>query len=369
MAIESTRELLRAAYSGKRVLVTGHTGFKGSWLVAWLADLGADVTGYALAPATTPAMFDLLDLRARCATSVEADIRDRATLTRTVREVRPDFVFHLAAQALVRQSYAQPFETLDVNVMGTAALLESIREGGSPCSVVVVTSDKCYENREWQRGYREDDAMGGHDVYSMSKGAAELVVASWRRSFAPAFREHGVRIATARAGNVIGGGDWAADRIVPDLARAFARGDALSVRNPDSVRPWQHVLEPLSGYLVLGARLASSDDPSTYAEAFNFGPPVDETRSVRELADAAVAAWGSGRWIDAHDGAAPHEAKILRLAIDKAREQLGWVPRWGFGETVSRTVAWYRAHASGASSAELAALTTRDIADYENAVR
>jgi len=250
---------LRASFAGKRVLVTGHTGFKGSWLTLWLADLGAEVTGYALAPDTTPALFERAGVEKRCR-SIISDVRDAARLAAVVKEAKPDVILHLAAQPLVRLSYEQPLETLQTNVLGTANLLEAVRAAGRPCAVVVVTSDKCYENREWLYGYREDEAMGGHDVYSMSKGAAELVTASWRRSFFHPQRlaQHGVAIASARAGNVVGGGDWARDRIVPDAIAALAAGQAIPVRNPDGVRPWQHVLEPLGGYLLLGARLMSN---------------------------------------------------------------------------------------------------------------
>jgi CDP-glucose 4,6-dehydratase len=370
-AVTTADGALRRAYGGRRVLVTGHTGFKGSWLVAWLSALGAEVTGYALAPDTEPSMFALLDLASRCARHVVADVRDKDRLAATARDARPEIVFHLAAQPLVRESYLRPFETLEVNVMGTASLLEAVRASGQGCAVVVVTSDKCYENRESGAPLREDDAMGGHDVYSMSKGAAELTVASWRRSFFSPARtnEHGVYLATARAGNVIGGGDWARDRIVPDLVRALSSGEPLRVRNPGSIRPWQHVLEPLGGYLALGARLMGADggDRAAACEAFNFGPHAESARPVRDLADLAVTAWGEGAWIDARDPSAPHEAATLRLAIERAHTRLGWSPRWAFDETVTRTIAWYRAQSIGASRDELRALTRREIDDYERA--
>jgi len=363
----------KRAYTGKRVLVTGHTGFKGSWLTAWLASLGADVFGFALAPPTTPSLFEAIDVASSCRHRV-ADIRDAQAIARAVSDADPDFVFHLAAQPLVRASYERPIETIEVNVLGTAHLLEALRvaraNAAKRCAVVVVTSDKCYENDDARRNgivaFRETDPMGGHDVYSMSKGAAELVLASYRRSFFSSSRigEHGVAIASARAGNVIGGGDWAVDRIVPDAARALARGEPIVVRNPHAVRPWQHVLEPLGGYLLLGARLATAADPAAYCDAWNFGPSIDGACTVRALVERTVAAWGGGTWEDRSDPRAPHEAAALRLAIDKAGATLGWRPRWSFDETVARTVAWYRAHAGGAGSAELRALTAAQIREY-----
>ncbi len=359
-----TEDELRRAYAGRRVLVTGHTGFKGAWLARWLLDLGADVTGYALAPDTSPSLYDLLGLGAHTRSHL-ADIRDLATLQRVVSETAPDVVLHLAAQPLVRRSYAEPLRTLETNVMGTANVLEAVRATAKPCAVVVVTSDKCYENREHVFGYREDEAMGGHDPYSMSKGATELVVASWRRSFFDPARlaKHGVAVASARAGNVVGGGDWAEDRIVPDCVRALSRGEPIAVRNPRSVRPWQHVLEPLGGYLLLGAKLLGPD-AAHHCECWNFGPALDSTRTVRDVADALVGAWGSGRWEDHSDPAAVHEAKLLRLAIDKAYSRLGWAPRWDFARTFDETAAWYRAWSEGASPDALAKLCSAQIAAY-----
>ncbi|HEX9050196.1 MAG TPA: CDP-glucose 4,6-dehydratase [Anaeromyxobacter sp.] len=363
-----TRDELRRAYAGKRVLVTGHTGFKGGWLTLWLRELGAEVTGYALAPDPMPSLFLAAGVERACR-HVVADVRDLPRLRAAVREARPDAVFHLAAQPLVRRSYEEPVLTVETNVLGTAHVLEAVRQEGRPCAVVVVTSDKCYENREWPWGYREDEPMGGHDVYSMSKGAAELVVASWRRSFFPPARlaAHGIAVASARAGNVVGGGDWARDRIVPDAIAALAAGRPIPVRNPDGVRPWQHVLEPLGGYLLLGARLAAGEPAEARArwcEAWNFGPRTEDARPVREVVDAIVEAWGSGRWEDRRDPAAPHEAGLLRLSIEKARERLGWAPRWPFAETFRRTVEWYRAFHGGASKDDLAALCVRQIDDY-----
>jgi CDP-glucose 4,6-dehydratase len=360
-------ESLRAAYGGKRVLVTGHTGFKGSWLALWLRELGAEVTGLALDPDTSPSLFDVAGVASACR-DLRGDIRERDVVRGAVRESRPDVVLHLAAQALVRKSYVEPVETLATNVMGTAHLLDALRAEGRPCAVVIVTSDKCYENREWVWGYREDEPMGGHDVYSMSKGAAELVVSSWRRSFFPPAKltEHGVAIASARAGNVVGGGDWSDARIVPDCVRALARREPIAVRNPASVRPWQHVLEPLGAYLLLGARLAGhgTQRPQDFCEPWNFGPTHDSTRTVREVVEALIASWGEGAWDDRRDPNAPHEATLLRLSIEKAASRLAWSPRWGFEETFARTAHWYRAFYGGATGPEMRALCVAQIRAY-----
>lgn len=355
---------LEAAWAGKRVLLTGHTGFKGAWLTLWLEKLGAHVTGFSLAP-EPDSLFVSAGVGSSCV-HIEGDVRDLKAVQAAVKECRPDVVLHLAAQSLVRRSYAEPLLTVETNVMGTANVLEAVRTAGRPCAVVVVSSDKCYENRETCHGYRESDPMGGHDPYSMSKGATELVVSAWRRSFFPPSRlsRHGVAVASARAGNVIGGGDWAADRIVPDCIRALRSGQPIAVRNPSSVRPWQHVLEPLSGYLTLGAKLMGPD-AKDYCEGWNFGPWLDSSRPVSALADEIVKAWGSGRWEYRGDPDAPHEASLLRLAIDQAHTRLGWAPRWRFEEAVRRTVAWYRAQADGASAEALKALTLKQIADYE----
>jgi CDP-glucose 4,6-dehydratase len=358
---------LRRAYAGKKVLLTGHTGFKGGWLALWLEDLGAEVTGYALEADPMPSLYRAADVGRACR-SVIADVRDLARLRTVIDETRPDFVFHLAAQPLVRLSYELPVETIQTNVVGTAHVLDALRQLGRPCAVVVVTSDKCYENREWIYGYREDEPMGGHDVYSMSKGAAELVVASYRRSFFHPSRlaSHGIAVASARAGNVVGGGDWAKDRIVPDAVNALAAGKAIPVRNPHGVRPWQHVLEPLGGYLLLGARLAGvgTEHPERFCEAWNFGPRPEDARPVRDVVEALISAWGSGSWDDRHDPRAPHEAGLLRLSVEKAQARLGWTPRWRFEETFRRTVEWYRAFHAGASPAELTALCRAQTKDY-----
>jgi CDP-glucose 4,6-dehydratase len=338
-----------AFWAGKRVLLTGHTGFKGSWLALWLSSLGARVSGYALEPDTTPSLFKQLNLLDEIDHCI-ADIRDLALLRRRVTHVRPDVVFHMAAQPLVRRSYAEPVLTWQTNVMGTAHLLDALRDADHPCAVVIVTTDKVYENREWLHAYRETDRLGGHDPYSSSKAACELAVDSWRNSF---FRSGSpVRIATARAGNVIGGGDWAEDRIVPDLARAITAGRPLVVRNADSVRPWQHVLDPLSGYMRLAERLFTSADPQ-YQSAFNFGPDTSGARTVRDLVDLAFTAW-PGALEAPPAGPARHEAQLLTLSNTKAGTVLGWTPTWGFDEAVGATVGWYRAHHQGTAARELA---------------
>jgi CDP-glucose 4,6-dehydratase len=333
----------RETFKGRSVLITGQTGFKGSWLAIWLARLGARVSGYALAPPTEPNNFTVCDVGRLLADHVEADIRDADRLAWFVAKNEPEVIFHLAAQPLVRTSYTSPRETFEVNVMGTAAVLDAVRGHGKPCVVVAVTSDKCYENREQVWGYRETDALGGHDPYSASKAAAEILVAGYRRSFFPVQRvgRHGVKLATARAGNVIGGGDWAADRLVPDLVRGLIEGAAVPVRSPLAVRPWQHVLESLNGYLSLAARMLASNDP-VWCDAWNFGPAAEQELSVAELVERFVAAWGGGRWTDASDLARPHEAGVLRLNSDKSLFQLGWRPTWTPDEAVARAAGWYR---------------------------
>ncbi|MBW8782340.1 MAG: CDP-glucose 4,6-dehydratase [Verrucomicrobia bacterium] len=408
-------------YAGKRVLLTGHTGFKGAWLAEWLLALGAEVTGFALPPPTTPSLFEQLGLASRLR-HVEGDVRDLSAVRRVVEETKPDFVFHLAAQPLVRLSYEQPTETFAINVMGTANVLEALRcyqnefnagasvqgassgssnagtgtgdlnSSRSPRSVVAVmiTTDKCYENKEWVHSYREEDSMGGYDPYSASKGAAELVIASYRRSYF-SVPDSPVKLASARAGNVIGGGDWALDRIVPDCMRALARGEIIPVRNKIATRPWQHVLEPLSGYLLLASELAravqgassGSSSENTGAgtgdlnhtdterlkalsSAFNFGPALTSNRTVAELVQEILRHW-PGRWEDKSDPRAVHEAKLLNLATDKAHHFLRWKPVWNFEQTIEHTVMWYRQVA--ASAALVPALTAKHIADYTAAAR
>ena len=392
-------------YAGKRVLITGHTGFKGAWLAEWLLALGAEVTGFALPPPTQPALFDQLGLASRLR-HVIGDIRDLAAVRQVLEETKPDFVFHLAAQPLVRLSYDQPVETYATNVMGTVNVLEALRlyqqelssdkcsllgSGKEPSTeqltnqqrrpsgatrivaAVMITTDKCYENKEWVHSYREEDPMGGYDPYSSSKGAAELVISAYRRSYFSASTSHldspRVRVASARAGNVIGGGDWALDRIVPDCIRALQRGAPIPVRNKIATRPWQHVMEPLSGYLWLGACMANpqlSPFSSQLASGFNFGPALASNRTVADLVQEILKHW-PGRWEDKSDPRAVHEAKLLNLATDKAHHFLSWSPVWPFVETISWTAKWYR-EASGAS-ANIHALTTGQIAAYSSSAK
>lgn len=337
----------KAFWRGRRVFVTGHTGFKGGWLSLWLECLGAEVTGYALAPASSPNLYESADVARGLKESIFADIRDLNRLCGVIRVARPEVVIHMAAQPLVRFSYADPIETYSVNVVGTVTLLEAIRRAGGVRAVVSVTSDKCYENREWVWGYRESDPMGGFDPYSSSKGCAELATAAMRASFfhPAAWSEHKVAVASARAGNVIGGGDWAEDRLVPDLIRAFTTGRAAAVRRPEAVRPWQHVLEPLSGYLVLAQRLV--EDGAAYAEGWNFGPEESDAREVGWLAKRVSELWGEGARCEGDRGVHPHEATFLKLDCSKASARLGWRPRWKLDRALEETVAWYRAFYRG----------------------
>jgi CDP-glucose 4,6-dehydratase len=330
-------EPFAAAFRGRRVLVTGHTGFKGAWLSQWLLDLGATLAGIALPPNTDPSLFQQLGLESQLAHHIQ-DIRDPAPIKSIIGDFRPDFVFHLAAQPLVRLSYDQPVETWDTNVLGVIHVLEALRTLDHPCAALFITTDKCYENREWLYAYRESDPLGGHDPYSSSKAAAEIAVAAWRRSFFP--ESHPVKIATARAGNVIGGGDWALDRIVPDAMRALARGESVPVRNKTSTRPWQHVLEPLSGYLWLASLLAAPGSSPTLRDAFNFGPRLESNRTVAQLV-IEILKHSPGQWEDRSNPNAPHEAGLLNLSTEKAFHLLGWRPVWDFEQTIARTTDWY----------------------------
>ena len=329
-------------WHGRRVLLTGHTGFKGGWLALWLARMGAQVTGIALPPDTSPNLYTAAGVECLLASSVMLDIRDAAALATAVREAQPEVVLHLAAQPLVRRSYAQPVETFATNVMGSVHLLDALRDCTDVKVAVMVTTDKVYANREWAWPYREDDALGGHDPYSASKAASEIAIDSYRRAF---LAGRGVRVASARAGNVIGGGDWSPDRLLPDAVRAWQSGRVLDIRRPDAVRPWQHVLEPLAGYLVLAQCLwQGTAEPSAY----NFGPGSHEAAPVRQVVGIAAAAWGDGAQVAWGDGSAgPHEAGLLTLETARARSMLGVAPRWGLEEGVRRSVAWYRRYLGG----------------------
>ena len=344
-----------AAYRGRRVMVTGHTGFKGSWLAFLLHEIGADVLGYALPPAYADSHFEKLDL-ARSIRHVEGDVRDGAQLASVMSEYQPEFVFHLAAQAMVRTSYADPKTTFDTNIGGSVNLLEAVRVCASVRALVYITSDKAYENVEWLWGYRENDRLGGHDPYSASKAAAEIVFSSYARSFFAQRPELGA--ASARAGNVIGGGDWAVDRIVPDCVRALKAAQPVVLRNPGATRPWQHVLEPLSGYLLLGARLDAA--PAEFCGAWNFGPAAGDVRTVRDVAERIVAQFGRGSIEVATMPGNQHEARLLQLNCDKACQLLGWRPRWDFETTVNATARWYREVLAGADTASVSRSQLRE---------
>ncbi|MBE0613500.1 MAG: CDP-glucose 4,6-dehydratase [Burkholderiales bacterium] len=350
---------IQSAFHGKTVLITGHTGFKGAWLTAWLKQLGANVVGIALDPPTNPSHFEVAGL-ADGMTDLRIDIRDRVAVEDAIVSAQPDFVLHLAAQALVRRSYDDPVETWQTNVLGTLHVLEALRKLHKPCAAVIITSDKCYDNVEWVWGYRETDTMGGPDPYSASKGAAELVIRSHIKSYFPKATSK-VRIASARAGNVMGGGDWAADRIVPDCVKAWSAGSAVELRNPHSTRPWQHVLEPLSGYLSLA--LALSKKPELHGEPFNFGPPAQQNHSVLELVQQMALHWDQVRWQDvSRSVAGPYESGLLKLNCDKALHHLRWHAVMGFKDTVRMTADWYRAYYQ--QPAQIAATTRSQIEAY-----
>lgn len=327
-------------WRGRRVFLTGHTGFKGSWLALWLTDLGAEITGYALAPPTDPSLFESCRIAERL-THIEADVRDLDRLKQAMAKARPEVVLHLAAQPLVRLSYAEPVETYATNVMGTVHLLEAVRRTGGVKSVVVVTSDKCYENREEGRGFVESDPMGGHDPYSNSKGCSELVVSSYRNSFFnPAqLAEHGVAVGSGRAGNVIGGGDWADNRLIPDIVRALLAGERPMIRYPNAVRPWQHVLEPLRGYIMLAERLHGGD--ARFAEGWNFGPAQADAMPVGAIADQMTALWGRPGW-DRTEAPQLHEAGLLRLDVSKAEQVLGWTPALPLAKALAMVTDWHQ---------------------------
>lgn len=349
-------------WRNRRVFLTGHTGFKGAWLSLWLEQLGARVTGYALPPPTRPSLFEVAKV-GQGIVSVIGDIRDPETLLRVIRDADPEIVIHLAAQPLVRYSYADPVETYSTNVMGTVHLLEAVRRTPSVRALVNVTTDKCYENKEWLWAYRENEPMGGHDPYSSSKGCSELLTAAWRNSYFPPekYAEHHVGLATARAGNVIGGGDWAADRLIPDILAAFEQNRPVVIRNPHAVRPWQHVLEPLRGYMVLAEKLYEYG--SDYAEAWNFGPDAQDARPVEWIVRQLAGQWGgSARWeVDGREH--PHEASCLRLDISKAAHRLNWRPVLSLPQALSLVIDWARHWQQGG---DLRAMTLAQIASYQS---
>lgn len=330
-------------WKGRRVFLTGHTGFKGSWLSLWLHTLGAKVTGYALEPPTNPSLYQLGDVEASL-TSVIGDIRDLDLLKRSMKECNPDIVIHMAAQPLVRDSYKEPIETYSTNVMGTVNLLEAVRGCDNVRAVVNVTTDKCYENKEWEWGYRENEPLGGYDPYSSSKACSELITAAYRNSFFNTrdYGSHGVAIASARAGNVIGGGDWARDRLIPDCINALLKGEKVIIRNPHAIRPWQHVLEPLSGYLLLTQELFNKG--SEYSEAWNFGPDDSDARSVEWIVKWICNSWGDEASYEIAKGDHPHEANYLKLDFSKARTRLGWTPKWNLEKGLEKVIDWLKAY-------------------------
>jgi CDP-glucose 4,6-dehydratase len=349
---------LKSAYNGKTVVITGHTGFKGAWLTAWLKQLGARVVGVALEPPTEPSHFSAAKLGDGME-DYRIDIRNRLALEEVIVSAQPDFVFHLAAQAIVRRSYEDPIETWETNLLGTLHVLEALRSLDKPCAAVLITSDKCYDNVEWVWGYRETDALGGPDPYSASKGAAELVIRSHIKSYFPEATSK-VRIASARAGNVIGGGDWAEHRIVPDCVKAWSTDKVVDLRNPHSTRPWQHVLEPLSGYLALANALAQQ--PELHGQPFNFGPQAQQNHSVLALVQQMAMHWDKVRWQDVSGGGAPYESGLLKLNCDKALHYLQWHAVMGFEDTVQMTAEWYRAYYQ--KSSQIADVTVEQVAAY-----
>jgi len=350
-------------YKNKEVLVTGHTGFKGSWLSLWLTKLGAKAIGYSLEPPTEPNLFESTGLEDKF-THIIGDVRDEEHLISIFEKHQPEFVFHLAAQPLVRLSYKEPRLTYETNVMGTANVLEAVRKTRSVRVCIVITSDKCYENREWVYGYRETDPMGGYDPYSSSKGCAELITSAYRRSFFSDYgKTHNVALSSVRAGNVIGGGDWGEDRIIPDCMRAFSEGKTITIRSPSAVRPWQYVLEPLSGYLLLGTLMYK--DGARYSDPWNFGPDGESIMTAEELVKLVIKHWGGGAYtIETSDH--PHEVNLLRLDVSKACALLGWKQVYDVHEAVERTVNWYKNFYTGMSREELYQFTVREILEYAN---
>jgi len=349
----------RAFWKDRRVFITGHTGFKGSWLCMWLHELGAQVKGYSLEPPTNPCLFKEASVDSLVVSEI-GDIRDLEKLTKSIHDFQPEILIHMAAQPLVRYSYDAPIETYAVNVLGTAHVLEAAKSCKSIKSVVSVTTDKCYENKEWIWAYRENEPMGGHDPYSSSKGCAELVTASYRKSF---YETIGIGLASARAGNVIGGGDWALDRLVPDILRAFEKDQPVVIRSPNAVRPWQHVLEPLSGYLALAQRLF--EKPDEFAEGWNFGPNEEDAKPVSWILDCIVDSWPGSSWQLDQANNNPHEANYLKLDISKAKSKLEWQPTWDLKHTLENIVQWHRAWISGD---DMQAFSKNEINEFMNAL-
>jgi CDP-glucose 4,6-dehydratase len=358
-------DYLQDVYKGKRILITGHTGFKGSWLSLWLKELGADVVGYALEPPTKPNLFEALNLDEKITHTI-GDVRDEEHLLSVFEKYQPEFVFHLAAQPLVRFSYKEPKLTYETNVMGTVNVLEAVRKTNSVRVCIIVTSDKCYENKEWVYGYRETDPMGGYDPYSSSKGCAELVTSAYRRSFFTPKdygKNHNVALTSVRAGNVIGGGDWGEDRLIPDCVRALSQKKEIFVRNPSATRPWQYILEPLTGYLLIGGSM--DEDGVGYSSAWNFGPNDESIITVEELVKLVIKHWGSGSHIiDTLNH--PHEAGLLKLDASKARALLGWKPIYDVYEAVEKTINWYKNFYNGMRKEELYEFTVGEIGEYVN---
>lgn len=356
------KNLFNGIYKKRKVLITGHTGFKGSWLCLLLNKLGADVYGYALEPPTNPSLFTEAKI-GEIITSFIGDIRDYDKLFKVMQQVQPEIVIHMAAQPLVRESYKNPVETYSTNVMGTVHVLEACRHTSSVKAIVNVTTDKCYENREWHWGYRENEPMGGYDPYSNSKGCSELVTSSYRNSyFNPVkYAQHGVALASARAGNVIGGGDWADDRLIPDFIRAISTGEKVKIRSPYAIRPWQHVLEPLTGYLTLAAKLYT--EGATYAQAWNFGPDDNDAQNVEWITKTICNLWGEGASFAIDTNPQPHEANYLKLDCSKAKAELGWVPKWNIETTLKSIVEWNKAYLK---SEDIRAVTINQINQYFN---
>jgi CDP-glucose 4,6-dehydratase len=355
------KNLLTTTFSGKNVLVTGHSGFKGGWLTLWLESLGANVIGYSLDPPTTPSFFQSTNLSNNII-DLRGDILDRNKIFETIEEYRPEFIFHLAAQPLVRYSYKNPYDTFQANIIGTLNILESIRLSQNPTVCVCITSDKCYENREWVYAYRENDPLGGHDPYSASKGAAEIVIASYRKSFFnPGISKVGCSVSSVRAGNIIGGGDWAKDRIVPDCIRSLMKGNPVKIRNPRAIRPWQFVLDPLFGYLLLALKMKENSE--IYADAWNFGPNYSNTIDVQTLVGKILHTWGNGEWMDiSKKENSVHEAGYLKLDIAKSITKLGWKPVYQMDETIQKTINWYKNYYS--NSFDMNAFSLEQINDF-----